>query len=209
MEITQFPNYYRTYLWDKKHRMFGYAPDRYPEFQWIRSLERRFLDIRHQQMRDPCFLVEEMIQWGGNQHGILTKFRRELESYCLSDSLKVVVNRLDNAELAIESALDIPGLGLTYASKLLRFLAPDAYGSLDRRIRDGLGTLRPAPLPKIWDGNKASMTRGYVTFITYVRDLRDDLHARHILPSVDAGPSRWRVADVEMALFGWVSELRA
>ena len=38
----------------------------------------------------------------------------------------------------------------------------------------------PSPLPKIYDGNRASMIKGYTMFATYVRLLREELAARGI-----------------------------
>lgn len=206
MDITLFPHYYRNYLWDGKHKLFGHPPDRYPEFQWIRSLEHQFLNFRQGPTSAPELLLAEMIQWGGNQHGVLRRFQSGLPTYSLDDALAQALKSLNNPEQAIEAALAIPGLGLTYASKLLRFFDPETYGALDSRIRKGLAVLHPAPLPNIYDGNRTSMTKGFVAYVRYLRGLRDDLLARGVpLPSDDTSPRPWRVADVEMALFGWVS----
>jgi hypothetical protein len=206
MDLALLPNYYRNYVWEDKHALFGYPPDRYPEFEWIRSLERRFLHFRQQPAPVPLFLVIEMIQWGGSQNGVLEKFQNALGSHCLHDSLALVLENLQNPERAIGSALNIPGLGLTYASKLLRFLDPDTYGALDGRIRKGLARLTPSPLRKIYDGNRASMIKGYTTFTTYVKLLRQDLATRGIvLPQDNNDRNHWRAADIEMALFGWAS----
>ena len=206
MEATSLPDYYRNYVWNDKHALFGYPPDQYPDFEWIRSLERRFLYFREQPEPAPLFLVTEMIQWGGSQNGVLEKFQNALGSYCLHDRLKLVIKNLQNPEGAIESALSIPGLGLTYASKLLRYLDPENYGALDRRIREGLARLTPAPLPKIYDSNMASMIMGYTAFTTYVRRLRDDLTAKGVfLPGGNDEGRTWRAAEVEMALFVWSS----
>jgi len=38
----------------------------------------------------------------------------------------------------------------------------------------------PSPLPKIYDGNRASMIKGYTMFAIYVRLLREELAARGI-----------------------------
>jgi hypothetical protein len=102
--------------------------------------------------------------------------------------------------------LDIPGLGLTYASKLLRFLDPDRYGALDGRIRKALSKLSPSPLPKIFDGNKQSMTSGYCAFSEYLEGLGRELLTNGIpFPSELEERSSWRAADMEMALFQWAS----
>jgi hypothetical protein len=209
MDLSILPNYYRNYVWEDKHALFGYPPDRYPEFEWIRNLERRFLHFREHPTPAPLFLITEMIQWGGSQNGVLEKFQNAIGSNCLHNSLNLVLKKLQDPEGAIGSALNIPGLGLTYASKLLRFLSPETYGALDGRIRKGLARLTPPPLPKIYDGNTASMIKGYTAFTTYIRLLRQDLTSkgialpRHPGDKLDQNP--WRAADIEMALFGWAS----
>jgi hypothetical protein len=124
MDLALLPNYYGNYIGEDKHALFGYPPDRYPEFESIRSLERRFLHFRQQPAPAPLFLVVEM----------------------------------------------------------------------------------PSPLPKIYDGNTASMIKGYTMFATYVRLLRQDLAARGIALSQDNNDrNRWRDADIKMAFFGWAS----
>ena len=150
----------------------------------------------------PLYLVREMIQWGGSQNGVLEKFDNALGSYCLTERLTEVLDCIEEPQAAIEAALKIPGLGLTYASKLLRFLQPERYGALDGRIRK---TLTP-PLPKIFDGNTGSMVRGYCAFIDYLGELQQALELQTIpLPAENGEQARWRPAEIEMALFQWAS----
>jgi hypothetical protein len=147
-----------------------------------------------------------MIQWGGSQNGVLEKFDNALASHCLHTKLNAVLKSIPVSRDAIQAALDIPGLGLTYASKLLRFLDPERYGALDGRIRKALSKLDPPPLPKIFDGNKASMASGYSVFIEYIENIRQELLAGGILvPTAQGVQRQWRAADVEMALFQWSS----
>jgi hypothetical protein len=144
-----------------------------------------------------------MIEWGGNQHGILGRFQRRLGTYNLDASLGDVVNSLNHTERAITAGLAIPGLGLTYASKLLRFLSPETYGALDSRIRT---SLIPNVLPKLHDGYRPSLIRGYGAYIRYLTRLQEALQEQKIICPLEAGNLRpWRIADIEMALFGWAS----
>jgi len=100
----------------------------------------------------------------------------------------------------------VSAIGLTYASKLLRFLHPDIHASLDNRIRDAL--LTEGLLQKIYDGNVPSMTRGYIAFLELIDGLVDRLENAGIvrpecwLPK-GSNSTGWRAADVEMALFAW------
>ena len=152
-----------------------------------------------------------MIQWGGSQNGVLQKFEDGIEGKNLQQAMLNTISSLNNRNEAIRAALQFPGLGLTYASKLLRFLDPDHYGALDSRIRGALNERVPGALPKIIQGNKRSMVQGYVAFVEYVDSLKQDLLTNGIKRpecclAIDArAPSGWRSADVEMALFEWAT----
>jgi hypothetical protein len=207
INLSKFPDYYKKYSWHDKHGLFGYPPDNYPAFEWIRSLERRFLHYREHPDSTPLYLIREMIQWGGSQNGVLEKFDNALGTYCLQTKLNAVLEGIQAPRNAIRAALDVPGLGLTYASKLLRFLDPEKYGALDGRIRKALARLEPPPIPKIYDGNISSMVGGYHKFIEYIDDLRFELANISITRPAEHGDrERWRAAEVEMALFQWSSE---
>ena len=206
MDLSRFPGYYKAYFWHDKHGLFGYPADSYPNFHWIQSLERRFLHYRQHSDSVPLFLIKEMIQWGGSQNGVLEKFDNALGSYCLHTNLETVLQGIHDPRRAIQAALAVPGLGLTYASKLLRFLDPKRYGALDGRIRKALGRLNPAPLPNIYDSSPPSMASGYCKFVEYIDGLASGLRAGGIqLPHEGEVQREWRAADIEMALFQWAS----
>src|SRR5436309_14787323 len=137
-DIRAFPQYFRAYRWDAKHRLYGYPPDEYQEFHWIASLEARFLWLRAKHSLESTasiYLLKEMIQWGGSQNGVLQKFEDGLGEVNLYELLARTIGNLGSHRDASTSALQIPGMGLTYASKLLRFLDPERYGALDSRVR--------------------------------------------------------------------------
>lgn len=66
-----------------------------------------------------------MIHWGGSQNGVLEKFELQLGTYNLAHAFERIRAVLDSPKDAISAALDIPGVGLSYASKLLRFIRPE------------------------------------------------------------------------------------
>ena len=77
MELNEFPDYYEQYNWNGKHKLYGYPEDIYPEFSWISSLESRFIWLRDNSKNHRTaskYLVQEMIEWGGSQNGVLQKF---------------------------------------------------------------------------------------------------------------------------------------
>ena len=151
-----------------------------------------------------------MIQWGGSQNGILQKFDEGLGQVCLDPLLRRVIEALDQPEAAIRAALDIPGFGLTYASKLLRFLDPVRHAALDSQICKALPRVVPG-FPRITQGNKESMVAGYVKFLGVLEELRTAALQAKIkrppckLDKPPRGNGFWRVADIEMALYARVN----
>ncbi len=213
--LVDFPAYFQAYCWDNKHSLYGYEADSYPDFSWILSLEQRF-----SWLRDNCaarktasiYLLREMIQWGGSQNGVLQKFEDRLGEIDLQKVLETTVTRIGDPRSAIEAALRLPGMGLTYASKLLRFLDPEKYGALDSRIRGALDKhVKDSGIQKIYDGNLTSMTNGYASFTSYLENLKESLEIAEIrrpacaLP-LGRGNTGWRAADIEMALFCWAEQ---
>jgi hypothetical protein len=215
-DLANFPERFKAYFWEDKHPRHGYPADQFPNFEWIASLERRFAWLRRNcQTRQTAaiYLIEEMMHWGGTQSRSLQRLRDGLGEFHLQPALQAVIGHLDEPARAIESALKIPGFGLTYASKLLRFLDPDRFGALDSRIRAALYADAPAVLPVIHDSNPASMARGYIAFTTHLATLKAAFIAEGIerptcaLPKDANGTTHWRAADIEMALFSWASSL--
>lgn len=87
---------------------------------------------------------------------------------------------------AIESLTAIDGLGVSYASKHLKFLNPNKAVVLDSLIARGLGY-------KLTEA-------GYVEFVGECRKWRDLLNQKKI-KCCRTPQGRWRVSDVEMAVF--------
>lgn len=212
-DLKKFPDYFRVYSWNKKHKLFGYPEDRFDEFRWIHSLEDRFQWLKANCVSGDTasvYLLKEMIQWGGSQGGALQKFEDGSGEVNLHELMKNAVSSLNDPSRAITAALKLPGMGLTYASKMLRFLEPEKYGALDTRIRETLVKRAPGILPKIYDSSATSMATGYVAFTKYIDDYKSQLDAARIMRPkcklpVGLGSSEWRAADIEMALFAWAS----
>jgi hypothetical protein len=137
LDYRRIPEYYKNYVWSGKHKLFGYPQDDFPEFLWISSLEKRFAWVVGNYSKNNSaskYLLQEMIEWGGSQNGILQKFNDRCGEVNLFEALREEVNNLSEPSEAISSALKLPGLGLAYASKLLRFMNPEIYGALDANI---------------------------------------------------------------------------
>jgi hypothetical protein len=209
IDYNKFPEYYKEYSWSGKHTLFGYPADAFPEFRWIASLEGRFAWVVANYSVNKSasrYLLQEMIEWGGSQNGVLQKFNDGSGEVNLCDVMGRVIGSLSDPRQSIAYALRLPGLGLTYASKLLRFMKPERYGALDGRIRKAL--TREGRLPQIHDGLLNSMVSGYVQFIGLLKELKDELEARGIeKPACGLSEGgTWRASEVEMALFCWAEE---
>ncbi len=212
LDIKRFPDYFQEYNWKNKHHLYGYPPDCCGDFAWINSLETRFnwLKLNYATEKTASiYLIREMIQWGGSQNGVLQKFDDHLGEVNLYEMVAGIISNLNSTGKAIEAALAIPGMGLTYASKLLRFLDPEKYGALDSRVRSALARLASeTKMPKIYDSNANSMISGYEAFIGYIETLRRQLDVfklnrpQCVLP-MGSGATGWRASDIEMALFKW------
>ncbi len=206
MELTKFPDYYQQYSWNGKHKLFGYPPDSYPDFHWINSLEKRFIWLCNNSAKQNTaskYLIQEMIEWGGSQNGVLQKFNDGSGEVNLLELVQEIIANLDSSERAITNSLSLPGFGLTYASKLLRFMKPEKYGALDSRIRGAL--LRRNLLRKINNGNLNSMVNGYLEFLELLNNLKSQLEDQRV-KKPDCSLSNtglWRPSEIEMALFRW------
>lgn len=214
--LARFPDFFKAYRWEDKHFRHGYPADEFPEFEWITSLERRFdwlKDNCQKRRTASIYLIEDMLHWGGTQSGSLQRLRDGLGEFHLQSALQDVITHLDDPARAIKLALQIPGFGLTYASKLLRFLDPERYGALDKRIRGALEANGPGTLAAIHDSQPTSMIKRFVAFTTHLATLKAALAEDGIsrpacgLPVATGGPSHWRAADIEIALFAWADRL--
>lgn len=212
INVAEFPAFFRAYSWSNvNHASRGYPGDTYPDFPWIHSLEDRGVKIAALGViaASPTDYIREILAWGAGKSDPRMKFEAGLGNLSLIAIIQQVVTHIEEPRAAIEAALQIPGFGLTYASKLLRFFDPVRHGSLDGRIRAAL--LKAELLPKIHDSYATSMIDGYVRFQSLCGSLVSELESHGIRRpacSLTLGPSStgWRIADVEMALFAWAAK---
>jgi hypothetical protein len=209
MNLENFSTYYESYRWEGKHNLFGYPADSFPEFSWIKSLETRFDWLRSKGKETASiYLIKEMIEWGGSQNGVLQKFNDRCGEVNLYELIQTVIISLNDPREAIKTALDIPGLGLTYASKLLRFFNPESFGALDGRIRKALE--KEGMLKNINDSSNSSMIDGYFEFLSIINNVKKDLEMQKIKKPICSLSDNglWRASDIEMALFQWAYPIK-
>lgn len=157
----------------------------------------------------PTDYIREILAWGAGSNDPSMKFEAGLGSVALIEILRQVVASLEDPREAIRAALRIPGFGLTYASKLLRFLKPEIHASLDSRIRQALQQKDLLPNIHQYDSSRID---GYVAFQALCAELCYQLETEGVQrPQCALAPGStqagWRVADVEMALFAWADKI--
>ena len=130
--------------------------------------------------------IKRVCDWG-NYSGVAGKVRRYNKRGKIAQIFRDcnLLIRASNAQAAIEKITEIKGLGISFGSKHLKFLAPEHAVVLDSIISEHLGYPRTK--------------EGYAEFLQDCFVLRDILNKKGIRPS--EAQDKWRVSDVEMALF--------
>ena len=156
-----------------------------------RSVEKYGADFVHNGMpADLLFgFVRMVVGWGGD--GFVGTNFMNLNAKRLSEVHREFLYcdaALKNNDLAgaIKIMKGVPGLGISYASKLLKFLAPDQAVVLDSHIETRLGYKRTL--------------EGYLEFASNCRGWADVLNTNGTKCSRSPAGT-WRVSDVEMAIF--------
>lgn len=137
--------------------------------------------------------LADIADWGGNQHGIRQRLLAGNTEESVGESSSKAISLLSSPADALKAILSINQWGLSYGSKTLRFVCPRNYAALDQKLR---GAISKDLLPLIYDGNLASMVRGYLTFLNICRKIGQQVHPPGPRPG-----GVWFLADIEMALF--------
>lgn len=222
----KFEEELHKYRWEGSfHKKLGREPDKWPEFKWIRDIERR----THGELSENGHLSRdcaiEIIKWGtGGRHGPLNiannindweertqcAYTKKKEIPTVLENHRDIVNGVGEAylELAIHKK-NIKGLGLTYFSKILRFMNPDKFGARDAKFLSSL-------FKKGWkdaNGNTFSLNLGHYedrkaearAYGRFCWVLQVLAAYQNRIGLLDDGKEKrkWRAADIEMSLFGF------
>lgn len=147
--------------------------------------------VRNDMPESQAYLFVRMVcAWGGLGRGNPAKIRNSiflnghgeiwLRSLLKTGRQKSIEGKYEEALRAFDQ---INGLGISFTSKLLRFLAPDHAAVLDSIIRDSLGY--------------ANSAAAYREFVTDCMAIREKLKTEKKRP--DGGD--WRTTDIEMGIF--------
>lgn len=162
----------------KKH----YEED--PLTKFIENYAENF--IRNEMPAEEALLFVRMAcAWGGSLHTkYFLKFRESFkETENLRDTLITVKKLSEQGKYAdaIRAFGGQNGLGISFRSKVLRFLCPDHAAILDSIIRKHLGY--------------EETEDDYAKFVSKCIEIREDLNAEH------PDKKDWRTTDVEMGIF--------
>ena len=141
--------------------------------------------------------------WGGNDYGVMQNLCGKNSPDQVKAATRTAYRHIGNGDAgqALRAVLDLYGWGLTYGSKTLMFMNPDEYVALDSHIRNALNNFEE--IRKFRYENENSAVRGYLKFLEICRYLQSQVKADPPFP----GPGgRWRLADIQQAIFQFSKE---
>ena len=174
MDLQDFPNFLHRFL------------TREPHTNAVEQQAKLLIECGFQEKELELF-IRAVCRWGGSP-GLAARIIRdnplaELCAHFQDAYLKAVALQDQDA---IKSLLRTRGLAVSFASKHLKFLAPDQAVVLDSIISARLGYERTP--------------EGYQRFVEDCRCILNRIVAAG-LSYPGTGPAGWRVSDVEMAIF--------
>jgi hypothetical protein len=158
-----------------------------PATQNIERQAERLVNGNFQSYRDLCDFIKAVCKWGGYS-GIAGRVINENDESKLRYAFRSASSHSNAGDdlAAIKSLLELRGFAVSFASKHLKFVAPERAVVLDSRISNRLGyELTP---------------EGYQTFLLDCRGIRDRANSFE-LRYPGWGRDGWRVSDIEMAIF--------
>ncbi|NLS07655.1 hypothetical protein HGP14_30820 [Rhizobium sp. P32RR-XVIII] len=134
---------------------------------------------------DATAFIEGVCVWGGGNRN-LSRIR-DAGDATIAQALKSATDAIESGHgtQAIDELRELPHLGLSFASKVARFLAPDKCVILDSVIRSRIGYV--------------ASSEGYAEFLQDCSQLLDMLRTSESLE--DALRDSLRISDVEAAVF--------
>lgn len=128
----------------------------------------------------------DIVNWGGGQYGIPVRVKTNNSADSIIDATRQTILHLNNPLQAFRDLAPIKQWGPSYSTKTLRFICPEKYPAFDSYLRDNIKTLP---------------TKGYMEFIDLCNWFKPRIKEKG--PRQDG---EWFIADIEMALFQFVSD---
>jgi hypothetical protein len=212
MPVAAFP----LYLTKFNNTRFKYHVPGFPKYGPLTehieelggSLAHNNFHNEHQLLN---FIHRVMVDWGGNQgRRIIGEFLDQNPIQVIAqifedahDRLSVIHPNIDARIYVVNDALGklvgLNKLGVSFASKLLKFLAPNHVVVLDSLIERGLG-YSTSYFSYTQNGHDINVYSGYGNFLKDCHLILIELQRQGI--PCPGRPAGWRVSDVEMAIFG-------
>ena len=178
---------------DAKYVPYGEVPDcvrthlaRVPRTLEIEAMAKELSGHGFQESEVAAF-VRAVCTWGGYA-GIAGRVLRDNSLHEVATSFRDALRDLESGvDVAVRRVLALRQLGVSFASKHLRFLAPQACSILDSKMAAA--------------AEFASNPRGLAQYSALCMSLSERLQARQIEDPVQRPGGRWYPADVDMALF--------
>jgi hypothetical protein len=140
--------------------------------------------------------IKQVCTWGGYT-GISGRILKNNSHNTIMGKVDSAIRKLQltapDLVGALESMTQIKGLGVSFATKHLRFLFPEYCPVLD-------STLSCRLLYEL-------STNGYESFAAACKNIAGELNNANIVSTFPGKPS-WRPSDVEAALYAWTNEWR-
>jgi hypothetical protein len=119
---------------------------------------------------------QSVCNWGRGQRvwaNLVRRNNQESLGKSLNDWFRIVADTNNNVEEAISPSVKIDGLGISFASKHLRMIAPQRYAVLDEVLSTGLGF--------------ALNVKGYRLFMQSLNDFKLKYNLEHNLATIESG----------------------
>lgn len=147
---------------------------------------------------------ERVTKWGGRTGGFVRCGVKKNEPNEVVGAIRLAGGLLSqgNAEGAIGEIVSLPGLGISYGSKILRMLAPEVAGVYDNKLNDRLELI--SDMNRENGPQKQKDFEAYACFCRKCGEIADALNDKQIANEArqkrEKG-DKWLVADVEAVLF--------
>jgi len=138
------------------------------------------------------YFTKEIHAWGGTYRN-LNKVLDSIKPQYFIDSWAALCQTPPQIGLALTSVMRVNGLGISYASKHLRFLKPDICPILDEIIHKQL--------------KYSSSPNGYLKYSRDTKEICQMLENNKIVNPMNRDNQAWYCADVDMGIFAYIQKI--
>ncbi|NCD35068.1 MAG: hypothetical protein EOL87_16830 [Spartobacteria bacterium] len=147
-------------------------------------------------------ILKAVCIWGGRIGPfVCSKVEKSNTPTAICAAMNKAIAHLQNNDPrnALNSVLSINGLGISFGSKLLRFLDPERCGGLDRIISQN--TWNTADPKRQYNLKPSLVVHSYQMFLDDCHSISRILEKNQVTNPMGRPKDRWYMADVEMAIY--------